>query len=52
LAFTALEIHLLDQLVQDKTGQRQQKSLCANLTKLPDWEATWRAEGILSPETE
>jgi hypothetical protein len=34
LAFTALGIHLLDQLLQDKTGRRQQKSLSANLIKL------------------
>jgi hypothetical protein len=34
LAFTALEIHLLDQLVKDKTRQRQQKSLSAYLLKL------------------
>ena len=34
LAFTALEINLLDQLVKDKTKPRQQKSLSAYLTKL------------------
>jgi hypothetical protein len=33
-SFTALEIHLLDQLAHDKTRQRQQKSLSANLTGL------------------
>jgi hypothetical protein len=34
LAFTAQEIHLLDQLVKDKTTQRQPKSLSAYLLKL------------------
>lgn len=34
LAFTALEIHLLNQLVKDKTRQRQQKSLSTYLLKL------------------
>ncbi len=48
LVFTALEIHLLDQLVRSKdTRQPQRGSLSTSSPNSLDWAATWHAAGIL-----